>query len=77
MQIFFGIVYPISAMTILSVLMSMGLYLGAFTAHFKEMFNNMSHLVGNTSDKCPVIQTKIQLKAELIDAMKFHYQAKE
>lgn len=60
-------------MAIVSVLVNMGIYFYAFTLHFESMFQNISNLADDSSST----QRAIQLKAGLIEAIKFYNQAKE
>lgn len=55
----------------------MGLYLGAFSSYFENLLQNMSDLVGNSSNNYTSIKKASLLKTGLIVAMKFHDQAKE
>lgn len=69
-----GLNYMIITATIASLFLSMGLYLRAFYLHYELMFRHMNELVDR---KIPEAAKWIQLKACLIEAIKFHNQAKE
>lgn len=56
-----------------SLFLSMGLYFGAFAAHFELMFQNMSKL---NSENMPEFRKMLLLKARLTEAVKFHNDAK-
>lgn len=60
-------------MAIVSVLVCMGIYFDAFKLHFESLFQNMSNLSNDSSS----IQSAIQLRAGLIEAIQFYNQAKE
>lgn len=69
-----GLNYMTITATIASLFLSMGLYLRAFYLHYELMFRNMDELVDR---KTPEADEPIRLKACLIEAIKFHIQAKE
>lgn len=68
----FGFMYIIVAATIAEIYLSMALYLGAFYSHFMSMFQSMNELV---DVKTPEASRENQMKACLIEAIKFHNEA--
>lgn len=56
-----------------SLFLSMGLYFGAFAAHFELMFQNMNEL---NSENVPRFRRLLLLKTRLTQAVNFHNDAK-
>lgn len=73
-EIIFSLVYLTMTTSIVSLFLSMGLFLGAFCEHFDLMFRNMSELAGR---KRPTFGSGIPLRKHLIEAIEFHIRAKE
>lgn len=67
-----GITYLGAIVVILSLFLSMGLFINTFRTHFESMFRNMDELVGEHRPRDYVIQ----LKSGLIEAINLHNQAK-
>lgn len=78
-QLGVGIAYFLSTLPSISLLLSMGLYLGAFCSHFETMFRNMSDLVVDLHDcnNFSVFEKALLLRTWLVEAIRFHNQAKE
>lgn len=66
--------YVIVTILIESLFLAMGLYLRAFHLHFKSMLQHISDLA---EIRRAAIDPAVQLKSHLIEAIRFHDQAKE
>lgn len=69
-----GLTYLVITTTIASLFLSMGLYLQAFCSHYESMFGDMNEIVAGSPSK---FDDAIPLNACLVEAIKFHNQAKE
>lgn len=66
-------VYVAVTLTIATLFLSLGMFFNAFSIQFESMFRNMSELASRKRTR----GSMVELKQSLIDAIKFHNQAKE
>lgn len=78
-QLGIGIVYFLTIVPLISLLLSMGLYSGAFCSHFEAYFHNMNELTVDLQDckNSSVLKRALLLRRWLVDAIRFHNQATE
>lgn len=69
-----GLIYFTVLVLIESILLTMGLFLGAFHSQYELMMNDINELASTGSSD---IDYRIQLKTRLADAINFHNEAKE